>query len=608
MKTNVKYAFLSVILITLTAVSPLLVNGTVEEQRPMVVGTIGTITHLDPHKTYWSSDINTFMQSCEGLFQTNLSDGPLYPIAPYLAASWGTWDADGLTWTIPLREGVTFHDGTPFNASIVEWNYARIQAFMEAGICEWETLAKVANRSWGGETPGASAEYNASEYIFILNNVTVVDEYTVSLGFHYKDARALSLMAYQGWVFISPNSVDPADSAVVTLPPLVGTGPYILQSIEADGSRTFVAYEDYWRGVAQVKEIRIQWVSDSVTVGVGMLGGPGIRSYDMGGGSPDQWDEFRADETLTFVENIQTTVYYYIGINTDKIALSIRKALSQCLNISYFIDIWFEGNMNYMTTPVTPGIPYSKIDCDVLQYNVEEARQHLIDDGLVTTLTATDSDAEWIALTTNAPVATYNVSYREGSTSWGVLAELLVDNAELIGIEIEEAPMDSASLDLRIEIPANQHMVDLFFLGWGPDYLDPHNMIWDAFAGPEAHNPMRIGVSTDTAIAAWRDEVAAAVLILDPVLREAAYAAIQCELMEDIVPWIPMMNLASTSLHTTEVTGDVGYNPFNDIYYYAVRFNPAAAPTPVVIPGYELVSIFTVMGFAALYLIRKSRK
>ena len=603
MKTNYKYAILGVLLISLTAISPLLVTAQTETQRPMVVGTIGTITHLDPHKTYWATDINTFMQSCEGLFQTNLSDGPLYPLAPYLAANWGTWDTAGLTWTIPLRTGITFHDGTPFNASIVAWNYARIEHFMDEDICEWETLAQVANRTWS-EVSGASAEYNATEYLFILKNVTVVDEFTISLGFHYKDARAASLMSYQGWVMISPNSVDPTDSEVVTLPPLVGTGPYILQSIEADGSRSFKSYPDYWRGEAQIKEIRIQWVSDSVTLGAGMLGGPGIRQYDRGGGSPEQWDQFRDDPTLTFVENIQTTVYYYCGINTDFVPLAIRKALAACLNISYLIDIWFEGNMNYMTTPVTPGIPYSKIDCNVPQYDLTAARQYLIDASL-TSLAATDPDADWIALTASTPIATYNVSYREGSATWGTLAELLADNAELIGIEITEEPMDSASLDLRVNIPANHHLVRLFFLGWGPDYLDPHNMIYDAFSGPEANNPMRIAQSMDADIIAWRDSVAAAVLILDPVAREAAYHTIQCELMEDIQPWIPIMNLASTSLHSTEVTGDVGYNPFNDIYYYAMEFNPAP---PAAIPGYQFFGLFAAIGIAAIFLMKKLRK
>ena len=39
-------------------------------------------------------------------------------IVPALATSWETSD-DGLEWTVTLREGVTFHDGTPFDADAV---------------------------------------------------------------------------------------------------------------------------------------------------------------------------------------------------------------------------------------------------------------------------------------------------------------------------------------------------------------------------------------------------------------------------------------------------------------------------------------------------------
>ena len=42
---------------------------------------------------------------------------------PWLAESWETEDSQ--TWTFHLREGVTFHDGTPFDADAVAWNIER---------------------------------------------------------------------------------------------------------------------------------------------------------------------------------------------------------------------------------------------------------------------------------------------------------------------------------------------------------------------------------------------------------------------------------------------------------------------------------------------------
>ena len=63
----------------------------------------------------------------EPLFLANLYEPLLYvnppgsaePYTPCLATSWEVSD-DGLTWTFHLREGVTFHDGEPFNSEAVK--------------------------------------------------------------------------------------------------------------------------------------------------------------------------------------------------------------------------------------------------------------------------------------------------------------------------------------------------------------------------------------------------------------------------------------------------------------------------------------------------------
>src|SRR5579872_4062008 len=45
-------------------------------------------------------------------------------IEPDLATSWSV-SSDGLTWTFKLRQGVTFHDGTPWNAAAAKFNFDR---------------------------------------------------------------------------------------------------------------------------------------------------------------------------------------------------------------------------------------------------------------------------------------------------------------------------------------------------------------------------------------------------------------------------------------------------------------------------------------------------
>jgi peptide/nickel transport system substrate-binding protein len=58
-------------------------------------------------------------------------DGADATIEPSLATSWSVSD-DQLTWTFKLREGVTFHDGTPFTSEAVKYSIERTQA-LDAG-------------------------------------------------------------------------------------------------------------------------------------------------------------------------------------------------------------------------------------------------------------------------------------------------------------------------------------------------------------------------------------------------------------------------------------------------------------------------------------------
>ena len=51
-------------------------------------------------------------------------------LEPQLATEMPTVSADGLTYTIPLREGVTLHDGSAFNAEVMAFS---IQRFMDNG-------------------------------------------------------------------------------------------------------------------------------------------------------------------------------------------------------------------------------------------------------------------------------------------------------------------------------------------------------------------------------------------------------------------------------------------------------------------------------------------
>jgi peptide/nickel transport system substrate-binding protein len=85
----------------------------------LVVGLqLGVPSNLDPVESASSASIEVFLAMCERLYQTVPNHGVIERV-PMLAASLPTLSKDKLTYTIQLRQGVLFNDGTPFNAPAV---------------------------------------------------------------------------------------------------------------------------------------------------------------------------------------------------------------------------------------------------------------------------------------------------------------------------------------------------------------------------------------------------------------------------------------------------------------------------------------------------------
>ena len=88
----------------------------------LVVGQIAEPKSLDPHAVTAVNDFRILMNIYDGLVR--YKDGTL-EVEPALAKSWTISD-DGTVYTFKLREGVTFHDGSPFNAEAVKFNFDRM--------------------------------------------------------------------------------------------------------------------------------------------------------------------------------------------------------------------------------------------------------------------------------------------------------------------------------------------------------------------------------------------------------------------------------------------------------------------------------------------------
>lgn len=142
---------------------------------------------------------------------------PDFSYAPALAESWEMAE-DGLTWTFVLRPGVTFHDGTPFNAEAVKFNFDRIQ----------------------------DPETGSFFAITLLGPVTeteVVDEYTVRLHLATPHAALLDSLSSAFLGIVSPAAVAASGAEFANQP--VGTGPFIFERWDKQDRIVLRANPDY---------------------------------------------------------------------------------------------------------------------------------------------------------------------------------------------------------------------------------------------------------------------------------------------------------------------------------------------------------------------------
>ncbi|WP_448562950.1 ABC transporter substrate-binding protein [Trichothermofontia sp.] len=184
----------------------------------LVLGTTARLRTLDPADAYEILSNNLLYNLGDRLYvYANSSPDASSTLTPQLATALPQVSDDGLTYVIPLRQGVKFHDGTPFNAEAMAFSLRR---FIENGGTPSFLLADTI------ETIEATGEF----------------ELTIRLKTPFVAFPAL--LTFPGAVAVSPQAYE---LGVGKFKPslFVGTGPYRLTAYGSDRLR-LDAFADYW--------------------------------------------------------------------------------------------------------------------------------------------------------------------------------------------------------------------------------------------------------------------------------------------------------------------------------------------------------------------------
>jgi len=257
---------------------------------------------LSPILTNDSMSANVIEHVYDTLFSRNPETKE---IEPKLAESYENTDEN--TWVIKLKEGVKFHDGTPFNAEAVKYTFDKL-------------------RDPATAAPRASL-------LEPVDVITVIDENTVEIKTKYPYGAFLAALSHSNASIVSPT----ADQKQDLMKEPVGTGPYKFVSWTPGDQVELEANEEYWDGAPAVKNVVFKVVPE-VSTAISMLQAGEVQFIDNL--PTEQIKRLESMENIN-IEKKDGTGIYYLTFNHAKEMNQdpdFRKAVASAIDRDAFVS------------------------------------------------------------------------------------------------------------------------------------------------------------------------------------------------------------------------------------------------------------------------------
>jgi len=424
-------------------------------------------------------------------------------LVPQLATEMPTVSEDGLTYTIPLREGVTLHDGTAFNAEVMKFS---IDRFM---------------------TNGGGPAFLLTD---LVESVESSGEYELTLTLKYPFAAFPSVLSFWGVTPVSPSAYTIEEGSFQP-DTFIGSGPYKLASLGADFVKLDVN-EDYWGDKPDNAGIDIQiFASPANLYNTFRTGGLDIAYQTL---DPDQIASLEREASTGGWQVIEagTNVVNYMTLN-QKVEptsdLTVRKAIAAMIDRTLINERVFQGQAEplYSLLPTSFDISQPVFKEAYGDGNFDLARQLLTEAGY-----------------SESNPLTFEIWYPSASTIRSIVANTLKESIEsglpgLVNVSVQSA--ERATLSEGVDNGVYQTVL----LNWYPDFYDADNFI-QPFVTCDEGSPEQLCVKgasqgngsfyySEKANQLVKDQRAEQ----DPQTRDQIFQEIQTMLVDD-VPYIPL--------------------------------------------------------------------
>ena len=513
-----------------------------QEAATLVFGTSADPVVLDGALVSDGESLRAIDQMFEGL--VTLAHGST-DVEPGLAESWEVSD-DGETYTFTLKDGVTFHDGTDFNAEAVCFNFDRWFNFKgtfqnPAASYYWQTV-------FGGFSDGKSPS--------LFESCNAVDATTVELNLTKSSASILGALALTNFTFASPDALQQYDAdkgkvdeegifsptgTYATEHP-TGTGPFMFEEWVRGDHLTFTRNPDYHGDFeGNIETLIFRPIADPAARLQALQAGD-IQGYDLV--DPQDYGTIDGDDQLQLLNRPAFNVGY-VGFNQAVAPLDqlpVRQAIAHSINRQEVVDAFYAGQGVVAHEFMPPEVVGYADDVTQYDYDPAAAAQILEDAGIETPVKIdfafpTDVERPYMP----DPQANF---------------EAMVSDLEAEGLFDVEQKSATWSPDYLDNVDNGRY--GLYLLGWTGDYGDPDNFVGTFFQTPQK----AWGFDNDEVFGILDD----AEIETDAGAREQLYQDAN-RLIMDFLPGLPYVHTKPGLAFTANVSGyqpsPVSLEPFS---------------------------------------------
>ncbi|MDB4866758.1 MAG: peptide transporter substrate-binding protein [Cohnella sp.] len=409
---------------------------------------------LDVSKAESSAAFTVLGAISEGLYRLDKNMKP----QPALAAAMPDVSKDGLTYTIKLRDGVQWADGTPVTANDFVYSYQRtLDPKMAA------TYAFVIAWIKGGDAVTAAKTPADVETAKKNLGVKAINDKTLEITLDHPIPFFTSMLAFLNFYPQKKDFVEPlGDKSGADFDKVIGAGPYKLTKWDHDQTLVLEKNDKYWdKANVKLKKITLNIVKDTTT---------GLNLYETGASDVaeiqgDQMTAYKGKPDLVVRSELTTG---YINFQFKKVPAfankKVREAFSMAVDRQALVDTAIK-NGSVAATAYVPngnsdgnGQEFRKVVGDLIpKYDPAKAKQ-LLQDGL--------KEAGLSAM------PKLSIISDDKDTDKNIIEFLVSQWQQNLGVTVEANPMPHKN---RLEKELSKQY-DIVNTRWGADYNDP--MTW----------------------------------------------------------------------------------------------------------------------------------